>query len=238
MILASLVLGFVAPATAADFFPLTPGQRWIYEEKGPSSSKTTIIDEVGAKPAYFDDQPAYAILRKSRFNQILDTTYYRVDGPTVLIVGYSEDRRASTANVGDSFDLTHAEEKKSVLLKLIPSMPVFKFDGGATQWTFTEIPRIQGPAKDDPIKGDETAIVASAKPGPLRDVLGKKVETLIVHAEIDLGIGELSKHQVENSVYGRGIGLIESTIKTTSPGKKVEENHTTLIGMEQKTGGG
>ncbi len=236
MILASLVLGIVAPTSAADFFPLTPGMRWTYEEKGVS--KITIVDEVGAKPVYFDDQPAYAILRKSRFNQILDTTYYRVEGSTVLIVGYAEDRRASTPNVGDPIDVSRQAEKKNVLLRLIPAMPVFKFDGGPTQWTYTEIPKIQGPAGDDPVKGDETAIVASAKPGPMRDVLGKKVETLIVHAEIDLGVGQLAKHQVENSIYGKGIGLVESTIKTTSPGNKTEENHTTLIGMDQKREGG
>jgi len=236
MILASLVLGLVAPISAADYFPLTPGQRWIYEEKG--ASKITVVDEVSAKPVYFDDQPAYAILRKSRFNQLLDTTYYRVEGSTVLIVGYAEDRRASSPTVGTTVDVSRQAEKKSVLLRLTPAMPVFKFDGGPTQWTFTEVTTIQGPAGEDPIKGDETAIVASAKPGPLREVLGKKVETILVHAEIELGVGELAKHQIENSVYGKGIGLIESTIKTTTPGKKTEETKTTLIGMEQKREGG
>lgn len=236
MILASLLLGASASLTAADFFPLTPGQRWIYEEK--SSAKVTVIDEVAPKPVFFEDQPCYAILRKSKFNQLLDTTYYRVDGPTVLIVGYGEDRRAATPNVGDPVDFTRTADKKNVLLRLIPALPVFKFDGGPTQWTFAEVPKIQGPVGEEPQKGDETAIVASAKPGPVRDVLGKKVETLLVHAEIELGVGQLMKKQVENSVYGKGIGLIESVIKITSPGDKTTETRTTLVGMERKPEGG
>jgi len=129
IVLASFVLATQAKLTAADFFPLTPGLRRIYEEKG--EGKEVVIDEVGTKPVDFGNGPAYAIYRKSKFNQILDTTYYRADDSSVMIVGYAEDRRAATGVIGQSIDLTKGD-RKNVLMSLIPAMPLFKFDGGAT----------------------------------------------------------------------------------------------------------
>jgi hypothetical protein len=233
-LLASFILATQAKATAADFFPLTPGLRRIYEEKG--ETKETVIDEVGAKPVYFGGAPAYAIYRKSKFNQILDTTYYRADDTSVMIVGYAEDRRAATPIVGQPIDLTK-NDRKNVLMSLIPAMPLFKYDGGATTWSYTEIPKIQGPVGEEPIVRDETAIVGSAKPGPIREILGRKVETIVVHTDIELGTGKLQRKQSETSVYGRGIGLIETVIKTISE-KKATEFRTTLIGIEEKREGG
>ncbi|RYG27219.1 hypothetical protein EON82_00025 [bacterium] len=232
-LLATLVLGAQA-ATAADFFPLTPGTRRIYEEKGVA--KAVVIDEVGTKPIDFGSGLAYPVYRKSKFNQILDTTYYRVDGPTVLIVGYAEDRRAATPIVGQPVDLTKGD-RKNVLMTLIPAMPVFKYDGGPTTWTYAEVPKIQGPSGEEPVVRDETAIAGSVKPGPLREVLGRKVETIVVRADIEIGLGKLQKKQMETSVYGRGIGLIETTIKTTFENRS-SETKTTLIGIEEKREGG
>lgn len=234
-LLASYILASQAKVTAAEYFPLTPGVRRIYEEKS-ADVKAVIIDEVGQKPVDFGNGPAYAVYRKSKFNQVLDTTYYRADDTSVMIVGFAEDRRSATGTVGQPVDLTRGD-RKNVLMSLIPAMPLFRYEGGATTWTYTEVPKIQGPAGDEPIVRDETAIVGSAKPGPIREILGRKVETIVVRADIELGAGKLQKKQAETSVYGRGIGLIETVIRTTFE-KKTTEFRTTLVGIEEKREGG
>lgn len=235
-VLAALLVA-QTPATAADFFPLVPGTRRIYEEK--SKGTVTVIDEVGDKPAFFDDRPATPVVQKSQFNQVLGTTYYRVDGPMVLMVGSAEDRRASTPNVGDTVDLTRRAEKKNVLMQFRPAMPVFKYEGKETTWAFADVPVLQGPSTDaESIKMDPTSIRGVAKPGKERTVLGRKVETIEVRADVQLGTGGLAQTIVETSVYGRGIGLIESVRKTSGGGQKPNETRTRLVGIEDKKDGG
>lgn len=235
-VLAALILA-QSPATAADFFPLVPGSRRVYEEK--SDAKTTLIDEVGTKPAYFDGAEAIPVIQKNGFNQPIGTTYYRIDGSTVLTVGSAEDRSAASTNVGDTIDVTNRATRRNVLLQLKPAMPVFKYDGKETTWVYAEIPTMQAAGDKESIKLDPTSIRGTAKPGKERTVLGRKVETLEVRAEVQLGMGNLAEKIVETSVYGRGIGLVESVRKTTGGGKKGRESRMTLIAVEEakKEGG-
>lgn len=233
-LLAALVLA--QTPTAAEFFPLVPGTRRVYEAK--SEGKATLIDEVGAKPAYFDGAEAIAIFQKNQFNQIIGTTYYRIEGPSVLIVGYGEERSVTAKNADGTVDLTKPSVKTNVLLQLTPPMPVFKYEGRETNWIYTEIPKVKAFKDDDPIKTDPTAIKGVAKPGKVRTVLGRKVETIDVRAEVQLGVGDLAEKIVETSVYGRGIGLIESSRKTTGGGRKSRESRTALIAIEEPPKGG
>ena len=227
------LLALQVPATAADFFPLTSGIRRTYEEKGETTS--TIVEEIGARPAEFDGGLATPIVQKSQFNQILGTTYYRVEGPTVLTVGYAEDRSAATPYVGDTIDLTRTEAKRHVLLQLTPAMPVFRYEGKETSWSYADIPVLRTPG-EPVIRTDETAIKGTAKPIGLRSVLDRKVEAIEVRSEVQIGSGKLAQKIVETSIYGRGLGLIEAIRKTTSEGR-TQELKTRLTAFEEKSPG-
>lgn len=214
------------PATAADFFPLVAGPRRVYEQK--SGSTTTLVDEIGGT-AYFDGAASVALVRKNPLTDKKETTYYRVDGPTVFIVGYAEDRSHATGTIDNPVEKDQRKQT-NVLMALVPAMPVFKYEGAATQWTYTALPKLDG-RETDPI-----AIVGTTKPGAVRTVLGRKVETIEVRAEVKVGMGSYPQKIVETTIYGRGIGMIESTRKATL-GKETTEVRTKLIGLEEKTEG-
>ncbi len=234
-LLAALVLAQSSASTAAEFFPLVPGTRRSYEVKSAQGT-TTLTDVVGLKPVYFDDQPAMAIVQKSLFNETLGTTYYRVDGPLVSIVGSAEDRSAATPNVGDTVDLTRRAAKKNVLMQLTPAMPVFRYEGKETTWVYGEVPVYRAIGDAEAIRTDKTLIKGTAKPGAARDVLGRKVDTIEVRVEVQLNEGRLGQKIVETSVYGRGIGLVEALRKTTADGR-TQELRTRLVALEDAKGG-
>ena len=234
-LLLALALG-QAPATAADFFPLVPGVRRVYEQKGETT--VTLIDEVGDKPAYFDDKPATAVVQKSGFNQVLSTQYYRVDGPTVLLVGTAEERSSDAKSPTGTVDFTKPRTRRTVLMTLIPSMPVFKYEGKETPWSYGEVQFLRGAGDDNPIKTDETAIKGLTRPVGLRTVLGRKVEAIEVRAEVQLGSGNLAQKILQTSVYARGIGLVESVTKSSGGGQKPSETRMRLVALEDKKAGG
>lgn len=218
-----------SPSPAADFYPLTPGTRRTYQVDTGADTKSTLIDEVGAKPAYFDAQTATAIVQKTPFGQTLSTTYYRVDGPEVLIVGYGEDRSSSTATLGNAGG--PPTPKVAVLMQLTPPMPVFKYEGKETHWTYTAIPKIIAIGDANPVGTEETSINGVAKPGKPRTVLGHTVDTIEVRADVQLGLSDSAMKVVETSVYGKGIGLIEAVRKETA-NRKTRTIRTTLVSIE------
>ena len=215
---------------AAEFFPLAPGARRTYEVKDEFGTHT-LTDVVGTKPVFFDDQPAMGIVQRNQFNETLGTLYYRVDGATVAQVGAEEDRSAATPNVGGPIDLTQPVQKRRVLMRLSPAMPVFKYEGKETAWTYGAVPVLSAVGDSAPIQTDKTFIKGTAKPGPARDVLGRKVDTIEVRAEVQLGEGRLTTKVVQTSVYGRGVGLVESQSKTTLDGK-TREQRMRLVAIE------
>lgn len=221
------VLAFVMAAqgagTAADYFPLRAGLRTIYEQK--TDVTLTVIDEVG-RTVTIGGKPAVAVIEKNRFNQPMGTTFYRVDGNGIYQVGQEEDRSHATPTVGQPVDLDKLAERSHAVLELAPPMPIFKFDGGPTEWRYGEIPKLDGRDLDP------TTIKGTAKPAGVRTVLGKKVDTIEVHTEVELGEGNIAQRIVENAVYGRGIGLIEWTRRTTF-GKKTTEVQRRLTGIEE-----
>lgn len=246
-LLATLILA-QAPATAVDFFPLVPGVRKVYEEKSAGGT-TTLADEVGKKAVEFDGQTATPVVTKNQFNQVVGTTYYRIDGPTILTVGYGEVRTSEPRKENNQVDFSKPLIKTHALMQLRPAMPVFKYEGKETSWSYSEVPHVEdrdpdplstipGATKAGNVKEmDPTSIRGTAKPGKSRSVLGRTVETIEVRQEVQLGVGKIAQTIVETSVYGRGIGLIESLRKSTLDGKK-QEIRTKLIAIEEAKEGG
>ena len=242
-LLAAALLARQAPAAAtpavvsiaAEYFPLVPGTRRTYEERSDEGT-VTLVDEIGGKTALFEDLPAVPVVQKSQFNQVLGTDYYRVVGATVYLVGRAEERSEAPTMVDGAVDLSKPRRKRTVLLALLPKMPVFRYDGKETAWSFGDIPYLKAEG-EDPVKTDETAIHGTAKPGPIRTVLGRRVETIEVRAEVQLGSGKIGQRILETSVYGRGIGLIEATRRIGGEGQKTKETRTRLVAVEEKDGG-
>lgn len=74
---------------AAEFFPLVPGTKWVYQEEGRFLANT-YVDEV-LEPVEIKGERAYPIAQ-SREGKVIDTTYYRVFGEGVYIVAYKADQ--------------------------------------------------------------------------------------------------------------------------------------------------
>ena len=224
-------------ATAADFFPLVPGVKRVYEQKA-QDDKVTMVEEVDPKPAFFDDKPAMAIVQRSQFNQVISTQYYRVNGPTVYLVGTAEERSSDAKGQAGTVDFSKPRVRRMVLMTLLPAMPVFRYEGKETPWSYGEVQFLRGAGDDQPIKTDETAIKGLTRPLGTRTVLGQKVEAIEVRAEVQLGTGNLAQRIVETTVYARGIGMVESIRKTSGGGQKAGETRTRLVALEGAKAGG
>ncbi len=71
--------------SVADYFPLTPGTKWVYQEE-MRFMVSTYVDEVMA-PVEVGGAPATPIVT-SRDGKVDATYYYRISGNTVYLVAY------------------------------------------------------------------------------------------------------------------------------------------------------
>ena len=238
MTLLAALLAAQTPSASpiAEFFPLVPGVRRTYEIV-TADGKDTMIDEVIAKSVSFEGVPAMGVSQRNGFNQPLGTTFYEVAGSTVYEVGRAEDRSEAVTRSDGTVDFEKPRKHRTVVLALTPRVPVFRYEGKETTWTFGDVPVLKAEG-EEPIKTDETAIKGSAKPGPSRTVLGRRVDTVEVRTEVQYGTGKIGQRIVETSLYGRGLGLIESIRKGSGSGGKTQETRTKLIGFEEKRDGG
>lgn len=94
--------------SVAEFFPLTPGARRTYEEKGRGSAVS--VDEVGA-PETVSGAPATPVVTKES-GRAISKTYYRLEGSTLFIV---------------------AMDKEHPLPK---PLPILQFNGEKTNWSY------------------------------------------------------------------------------------------------------
>ncbi|MFQ3587044.1 MAG: hypothetical protein SNJ76_05195 [Fimbriimonadaceae bacterium] len=90
--LAALAIAATLSSGAADFFPLAPGTRWVYQER-TDRQVNTYTDEVGAA-VEIDGKPAFPVV-STQDGRRVDTIHYRVEGDTVLIVAYDPRRPLS-----------------------------------------------------------------------------------------------------------------------------------------------
>jgi len=74
----------VAPLhNAADFFPLTVGNKWYYNS---TDSDTTVIDDIWEITARktINNKAYYELVTRHLENNFIDTLYYRVSGDTLF----------------------------------------------------------------------------------------------------------------------------------------------------------
>jgi hypothetical protein len=75
-----------AQSPVDEFFPLQPGTRWHYVDEN-RGMKQNIVNEVG-EPGEIEGKPA-ARVRILIQGKVVDTVFYRTEGDTAFIVGYS-----------------------------------------------------------------------------------------------------------------------------------------------------
>lgn len=133
----------------------------------------------------------------------MNTAYYRVDSDGVAIVAY---------------DLKMPFERP---------LPVLKMAGlDKVTW------RHEGPATAEKLAEPMAMAGESQMLKTEREVLGKKVPVLQVKITATVGGGQAREEIEQVSLYGKGIGLIEST-STTKIGKRKAVSTLKLIKIEE-----
>ena len=90
--LTTIVLALVAAPTltleeAKDYFPLNPGDKWVYEQRGDEGSMR-VTDTVGEQ-TILDEFECIPVITTRR-NQELDRVYYYMDKDEVKIVAFNK----------------------------------------------------------------------------------------------------------------------------------------------------
>lgn len=135
--------------------------------------------------------------------QKMNTAYYRVDANVVSSLGYDKDRPLPTP------------------------MPVLKVsDTEKIKWDFAGPMSADQVAEPVVIRGE-----AQVLKDP-REVLGKKVSVLQVKMVITVGTGKAREEVEQVSIYGKGIGLVESS-STTKIAKRKAVNTLKLTAIEE-----
>ena len=198
----------------------------------------TLTDEVGRRPHSFDDAPATPIIHKSQFNQTLGTDYYQVVGSTVYLVGRAEERSDTPTLSDGAVDFSKPRRKKTVILSLAPRVPVLRYDGKETTWTFGDVPYLKADGEDpDQDRRDRDPRHGQAWPLPYRASVGASRRSRS-RTRCSSARARSDRRSSRRSVYGRGIGLIEATRRISAMGQKAQETRTKLVSIEEAKDGG
>jgi len=109
-------------------------------------------------------------------------------------------------------------------------IPIVQVNGEKTSWSY------DGPT-DDTKLAESISMTGQSRMLPPRDVLGKKVSILEVKLITAMGGGRAQERSEQTALYGKGIGLIQLTSKTTV-GKHKATNELKLIQVEEAKAGG
>lgn len=167
-------------ASVADFFPLEPGSKRIYEQtRGKTVSQQ--IDTVGT-PVEIEGQMLTPVVTTASGQQIA-TSYYRIAGDTVLSVGIY--KKGGKEACLDPIPILKVGEKRSTWVHL-----------GMTSWFGSPYP----------IKVKTTATVKGKRKvfGKEVEVIEVRYETTLGSGEKIADV-----HSTMTALYAKGIGLYE-----------------------------
>lgn len=159
MILAAIATAFLAPlATAADFFPLTPGTTWTYQISGDFSGS---VLQKALEPTEIEGQseplPALSV---SSQGKVVSTVFYQAKSQGVYVLGTDPSKLYATPQ------------------------PVFEFGDKGTKWTFNgPSPYENDKASTLRMTGQSKAIGMRDVLGVKRECIEVKTETKIGHSD-------------------------------------------------------
>lgn len=180
-----------------DFYPLVPGTRLTYED----ANGLQMVDEIG-KPVDIGKEVMATPKTSSVSGRSSGSELYRIDGDTLLLVGYIDKTARPPA------------PELNVLSQPQPILRVAKT--GKAEWQHLgEISTGLGPVLLR-VRGDSSR-------GPKRKILDREVETLNVHVVSIIGNDAQAVEVRQDVVYGKGIGMVEMTEATKAAGKTVKK---------------
>ncbi len=146
--------------------------------------------------------------------------------PMLAMIGTREVSRVYYHTAADSVEIIAYDPKWP-----LPSpIPVFRLGEGRRTWSFKGK---VGPGKT----AEPIAMEGQSQLAGVRDVLGKKVEVLIVRLRATVG-DQLPMYIEQDAIYARGIGLVEMTTRRRLK-KKVHSSTLRLVSYAppSQTGG-
>jgi len=193
MILSALVVAAALTSPVEDYFPLTPGTKWTYED----ANGLQTIDEVG-KPMDVGKGVMATPKLSTTSGHSAGSELYRVDADMIILVGHF-----------------NAAARQPLTLMDLPQ-PVLKVDNGKAEWQYQgELATSLGPVLLQ-VNGDSSK-------GPKRKILDSEVDTLNVHVVSRIGNDAQRIEVRDDAVYGKGIGLCELTEVTKAQGQTVKK---------------
>jgi hypothetical protein len=195
MILAAF-LAATAFSSANDYSPLVPGTKWTYE----NDSSLQFVEEIGQPVDIGKNQTAFPKVRKIA-GKSGGAELYRTEGDTLFLVGGIDNSVKPPA---------------SPITLLNEPQPVLRVAEGKAQWKYVgELTTGMGPILVR-VQGD-------SHKGPRKNVLGRDVDTLIVHVESQIGNDRGRVVIKTDAIYGKGIGLVELNEATKAQGETVKK---------------
>lgn len=181
-----------SPSEAADYFPLEPGTTWVYSDS--QAPEAGFEDRVG-NPQPIDGKQAVPIVTTIR-GQVDGSTFYRVEGDTVLLVAFEQNR------------------------PLKNPYPVFKLSGGKDGWSYTGMTQWFGEPAPITMKGTARKTKNREVLGEDRETIEVTIDAVIGDSD---GVN-MKSHQV--AIYAKGIGLVELKDKTKMNKSTTERKRT------------
>lgn len=170
------------------------------------SLQNAMTKDVIGEPVQVSGETAVPVITFQN-DQKINATYYRVSGDSVMVVAY---------------DVASPLPKPMPVLMMPPAR-------GTRKWEF------EGPASSDKV-AEPVIMRAQSQFKGEREVLGKKVPVLEVRITASVGGGKAKEEVEQVSIYGKGIGLIETT-STTRIARQRATSVIRLIRIEEPQGG-
>lgn len=171
------------------------------------TTNATVTTDVVGQPLEVAGVPTTPVTTFQDGREV-NTAYYRVEADAISIIAY---------------------DKKAPLPM---PLPVLKIPAGPkTTWSFNGPGSAEKMAEPLNMKGEAEFLKTD------REIFGKKVPVLQVRMIATVGGGSAREEIEQVSLYGRGIGLIEST-STTKIGKRKVVNVLRLTKVEEPKEGG
>lgn len=200
MIAVALLLCSFCQGAVEDYFPLTSGTRWVYEEK--SGGQMTVVVDEALPPIQIEGKTVFPVTSKID-DRIIETRFYGLSDNTIQIVAFKQDSPLSEP------------------------IPVLRFDGKRTSWEFSGMTPLQSAPVPLLLKGTAEAkgkrtvlgisanIIESTVTGVLDTGGGTKIESkqVAIYAQ---GIG-LIEFKEWRKIADRETVTTTTLVKFTKP---------------------
>lgn len=214
-----LALAFASTQAApdlADYFPVAPGSKWVYQETmkdGKSPNRISVYTDTAGAPSAVGEMTGVPITTSSQGSEQPIVTFYNVTNDSVdLVFAYDvkvvdSDKKTDTSDQNGGV----AGAAKMKTEHYLINYPVLKVGDGKEEWSYTGKTIFLG----DPV---DMIMSASSRHTGKKKYLNQTVDTVevkmttYINAVPDNGFGSMKDATIKSestSVYAKGLGLVE-----------------------------